>query len=206
MQIIHWVPGVVATPAVFAIPVTAPDIDAVIEASVKRVPQSVGAHAGAADLVHTDTGVVVTHANCAVDAHADHAHELRVEGTNAGIAPALGWDAIAPIAQLEDAGAISTHTLAGGLATGIQDFTVPAHTVNPQPDPHTGADILASVENHTEAEIAAVIADHAGVDPDIGAIVVVKDTARTIHLDTSTQIDDILVLTYHEVGSRIAVA
>ncbi len=202
---IQWVPGVVATPAIFAIPVTAPDIDAVIEAEVKRIPQSVGAHGAGVALAHAATAVAVAHANCAVDAHAAHAHALDSLGINGAVTVAIGWDNVAPT-QLEDAGGVATHTFPGGGATGIQNFTVPAHVVNPQPDDHPGADVLASVDDHAVADVALALADHGGVDPDIGAIVAVRDTARTIHLDTSTQIDDILILTYHEVGSRIAVA
>lgn len=206
MRIIHWVPGVVATPAVFAIPVTAPDIDVVVEAEVKRVPQGVGAHAAGADLAHAATAVAVAHANAAVDAHAVHAHDLDSLGINGAVTVALGWDATGPISQLEDDGAIGTHTFPGGGATGIQDFTVPAHVVNPQPDDHTGVDILAAVDDHAMADVALALADHPGVDPDIGLVVPTRVTARTISLDTSTQVDDILILTYHEVGSRIAVA
>jgi len=206
MRIEHWVPGVVATPAAFAIPVTAPDIYLTVEAEIKRIPQVVGAHAaGAVDLAHAATAVAVAHVNAAVDAHAVHAHALISQGLGGAVTIALGWDGAAP-AQMEDGGAAALHTFPGGGATGVQDFTVPAHVVNPQPDNHAGADILAAVDDHAVADVAAAIADHAGVDPDIGAIVVARVTKRTISLDTNLQIHDILILTYHEVGSRVSVA
>ena len=206
MRIEHWVPGVVATPAAFAIPVTAPDIYLVVEAEVKRVPQSIGAHAaGVVDLAHAATAVAVAHANAAVNAHADHAHDISAEGLGAGVTVAIGWDAIPPN-QLEDAGAVGTHTLPAAAATGVLDFTVPAHVVGAQPDNHTGAQVLAAVDDHAVADVAAALADHGGVDPDIGAIVVTRVTKRTISLDTNLQIHDILILTYHEVGSRVSVA
>lgn len=206
MQIIHIAPGVaIATPNVFALPAWAPDIDAIIEVEVKRIPQGVAAHAAGIDLPHAATAVAVAHANAAVDAHAAHAHALISQGLGAGVTIAVGWDNVAPT-QLEDAGAAALHTFPGGGATGIQDFTVPAHVVGAQPDNHTGAQVLAAVDDHAVADVAASLADHEGVDPDIGAVVATRDTVRTLHLDTSTQIDDIIILTYHELGSRIAVA
>lgn len=207
MQIIHWVPGIVATPTVFALPAWAPDIDAISGVVVLRMPQAIGAHVEVGDLAHTDTGVPIpVHAGCTVNAHAAHAHALNSMGLGAGIAPAIGWDNGAAPTQLEDAGAVSTHTLAGGLATGIQDFTIPAHVMGAQSNDHAAADILAAVDDHTQAEIAAVLDDHAAVDPDIGAVVATRQTARTLFLDTNTQIHDIVILAYHEVGARVAVS
>lgn len=206
MKRIDWVPGVVATPNVFNIPASAPDIDTVIEVLVTRVPQAVAAHVAAGPLAHAATAVAVAHAGCAVDAHADHGHDFATLGINAGLPLAIGWDAIAPPTQMEDAGPAALHTLAGGGGTGIQDATIAAHAVNPQPNNHTGADILASFDDHAQADVATALADHGGVDPDIGAVVVTRQTARSIFLDTSIEIHDIVTLSYHEVGARILVA
>ncbi len=208
MRTIEFIPGNVVTPNAITIPTTVPDIETVVSAVIQRLPLAVAAHADSGTpAVHTDTGTDPGHANLAVDAHADHAHDFAWIGLGGAVGAALGYDAIAP-SQIEDAGAVGAHVLAGGLGTGIQDFTMPVHVVNPQPDNHLAAAIVAAVDDHTQAEIAAALADHLGGDPIVagGPYTVTRLSARTISLDTTTLEGDLLTLDYLEVGERMLVS
>jgi len=205
MQIVQFVPGAIATPNPITLPVTAPDIDAVVGAEIERLPSALSAHAaGAAPVAHAATAAPVVHAGADVDPHADHAHDLISQGVGGAVGVALGWDAVAPITQLEDAGAVAAHTLAGGGATGVQDQNIPAHVVT-QPNNHLPADIVAAVDDHPAADIAAGLADHVGADPVVAAVPT-RLTTRTFSLDVNTLVGDILTLAYLEVGERIAVS
>lgn len=205
MQIVQFVPGAIASPNPITLPTTAPGIDAVVGAEITRLPSALGAHAaGAAPVAHVATAAPVVHAGADVADHADHAHDLISQGVGGAVGVAIGWDAVAPITQLEDAGAAALHTLAGGGATGVQDQAIPAHVVT-QPNNHLAADIVASVDDHPAADIAAGLADHVGADPVVAATPT-RLTARTISLNVNTLVGDILTLAYLEVGERIAVS
>jgi len=202
MKRIRWVPGNIVAGVNITIPVAAPGIDTVVGAEIVRLPtNNVLAHAASlVDTAHAP-GADVTHANMAVDPHADHPHDLVSLGTTAPPTVPLGNDA--PPTQLEDAGAAAPHTFAGGGATGIQDYVTPAHVVT-QPDDHPGADIAAALADHA---VAASLIDHAlsGVDPVVAAVPTRVDS-RTITLDVDTLLGDLLSLDYFEVGERVAVA
>ncbi len=208
MRTIEFIPGNIVTPNAITIPTTVPDIETVVSAVIQRLPLAVAAHSNSAvPAAHTDTGTDPAHAALAVDAHADHAHDFATIGLGVGVGVALGFDAIAAT-QVEDAGGVALHILAGGLGTGIQDFTMPVHVVNPQPNDHAAADIAAAVDDHTQAEIAAALADHLGGDPIVagGPYTVTRLTTRTISLDTTTLEGDLLTLDYLEVGERVLVS
>jgi len=205
MQIIQFIPGAIATPNPITLPASAPDIDAVVLAEIERLPSALGAHtAGAAPVAHAATAVPVVHAGADVAAHADHAHDLISQGVAGAVGIALGWDAVAPIAQLEDAGAAALHTLAGGGATGVQDEAIPAHGVT-QPDNHLPAAIVAAVDDHPTADIALALADHVGADPVVAAVPT-RLTTRTFSLDVNTLVGDLLTINYLEVGERVLVS
>jgi len=205
MRRIRFVPGVAGIGVNIPLPATAPDIDAVIAAEITRIPGAfVVAHGGSAvPLPHAD-GVAVAHANLAVADHAAHAHGVISQGTTFAPVVPIGWDAIPPT-QLEDTGAAALHTFAGGGATGVQDFAIPAHGVT-QPDDHAPAGIAAALI-HNAADIAAALIDHAtsGVTPAVAAIPARVDK-RTITLSAATELGDLLTLAYHEVGERVLVS
>ncbi len=202
MRRIRFVPGAAGIGVNITLPASAPDIEAVYEAEITRIPGAFTvAHTGSAvPLPHAD-GVDVVHAALAVADHADHSHDIISQGT--GIAPgiAIGWDNVVPT-QLEDAGAAALHTFAGGGATGIQDAVIAAHGVT-QPDDHAPADIAAALI-HNAADVAAALIDHAtsGVTPAMAANPVKVDK-RTITLSAATELGDLLTLAYHEVGERV---
>ena len=205
MEVVQYIPGPIGGGATHTLPISAPDIDVVVSAEITRLPSALGAHAaGAAPLAHVATAVPVVHANADVAAHAAHAHDLISQGVAGAVGVAIGWDAVAPIAQLEDAGAAALHTLAGGGATGVQDFAIPAHVVT-QPDDHAAADIVAAVDDHATADVALALADHLGADP-IVAAVPTRITTRTFSLDVNTLVGDLLTINYLEVGERVLVS
>ena len=207
MEVVQYIPGPIgAAPAVHTLPATAPDIDAVVSAEITRIPGALSAHAaGAAPLAHAATAVPVVHAGAAVADHAAHAHDLISQGVAGAVGVAIGWDAVAPITQLEDAGAAAPHTLAGGGATGVQDFAIPAHGVT-QPNDHLPAAIVAAVDDHAPADVALGLADHIGANPVVAVPTVVKLTRRTFTLDVATLVGDLLTMDYHAVGERVAVS
>ena len=63
---------------------------------------------------HTQAQVVASLAD-----HAAHAHTLITQGVAGAVGIAIGWDV--GFAQIEDAGGVALHTMAGGGATAIQD-------------------------------------------------------------------------------------
>lgn len=207
METIHYIPGNIGGLADHTIPATAPDIGSVVSAEITRLPGVLGAHAAGVELAHVPTVTAVGHAYAGadVDAHADHAHDLISLGVNGAVAIAIGWDAVPAANQLEDAGAAALHTLAGGLATGIQDTVIPAHGVT-QPDDHPAVDILAAVDDHPGANVALGLANHLGADPVVASGAVVRLTPRTFTLANPTELGDLLTLNYHAVGERVAVA
>ncbi len=209
MRSIEFIPGNIATPNAITIPGSAPDIETVVSARIQRLPLAAAAHADSGvPAAHTDTAVDPAHAGCAVDAHADHAHDFITQGLGVAVGVALGWDAVPNPTQLEDGGAAALHTLAGGLASGIQDFTMPVHVVNPQPNNHLAADIQNAVDDHTQAEIAAALAAHLGGNLIVAGFpyTVTRLSATTISLDTTTLEGDLLTLDYLEVGEQVLVS
>jgi len=205
MEVIQYIPGPIGGLATHTIPAAAPDIGEVVSAEIERLPSALDAHAAGAVLTHAATAVPVTHANAAVAQHADHAHTLISQGVAGAVGVAIGWDAVPAITQLEDAGAAAPHTMAGGGATGVQNYAIPAHAIT-QPDTHPAGDIVAAIDDHAPGDVALSLADHVGADPVVAAGAVVKLTPRTFTLANATLTGDLLTLAYHAVGERVAVA
>ena len=206
MKTIRVIPGIVATPAVIALPTGAPSIDRVVSAEITRITDTITLGHGAGALFAHADGVVVTHTGLALADHAAHMHDIISMGA-AGAPPIpLGWDAVGPPTQLEDFGAVATHTLPGGGATGIQDGALSAHAVT-QPADHTPAEIIAGLADHPGADVAAALINHAalGATPVVAANPT-RDNARQFHLNVNTLIGDLLTLSYLEVGERQLVA
>lgn len=207
MKTIRIIPGHVVSPAVIALPTGAPLIDRVVSAEITRIGDTITvAHGASANVIAHADGAVVSHANMAVAAHAAHMHDIITQGAAGAPAVLLGWDAVAPPTQLEDSGAAALHTFAGGGGTGIQNGALDAHAVT-QADAHTPAETIAALADHTGAQVAATLINHAatGVTPVVGATPT-RDTARTFHLHVDTELGDLLVLSYVEVGERTLVA
>jgi hypothetical protein len=201
MQIIQFVPGHIVSPAAITLPVTAPDIDVVVDAEIERLPSALSPHAaGAAPVVHAPTLVDVVHAGAAVADHLDHNHDLAVGGAAMVVpcgASAGGNDIV------DGAGAL----IPGGGATGVQDQALSAHGVT-QPNDHVAAAIVASVDDHPAVDIANGLADHVGTDPVVpGAPYdVTRLSTRTFSLNVDTELGDLLTLAYLEVGERVLVS
>ena len=207
MKTIRVIPGHVISPAVIAIPTGAPLIDRVISAEITRIVDTITlAHGATANVIPHADGAVVSHANMAVAAHAAHMHDIITMGAGGAPPIPIGWDAVAPPTVLQDFGVVATHTLAGGGATGIQNGALSAHGVT-QPDDHTPAETIAALADHTGALVAATLINHAAaaVTPVVAANPT-RDTARTFHLNVDTELGDLLVLSYVEVGERTLVA
>jgi hypothetical protein len=205
MRIIRFVPGHIISPAAITLPVTAPDIDAVVGAEITRIPTSfVLAHTDSGVPVPHADGVDVAHANMAVDPHADHPHDIAVGA--AVVAAPYGASGVAANDIVDGAGAL----IPGGGATGVQDYLGAAipHAVT-QPDDHPAADIAAALI-HNGADIAAALIDHAnsGITPVVpGAPYdVTRLSTRTFSLNVDTELGDLLTLAYLEVGERVLVS
>lgn len=203
MEIVQFIPGVVVSPNALTLPTAAPDIEAVIEVVIARVQSALGAHAaGAAAVAHGTTGVAVTHADPVVAQHDAHAHDLVSQGTGVAPGDAIGWDAIAPTA-LQDNNAAAAHTFTANNVTGCKNQNMSAHVVD-QPAAHPAADIVAAINPHA-AGFAGALADHVAADIEV-AMTAIRISPRTFSLNLDTEAADIVILTYHEIGSRVAVA
>lgn len=190
MKIIKWVPGAIGTPNPITIPAAAPDIFAVLEARITRLPNALGVatdHLPAAIVAaladHAQAAIVAALAN-----HAVHAHALISQGT--GIAPAGGAFGLgAGLNALEDGAAAAPHTAPGGGATGVQN--------NAAAQAH-GNGVAAVVHGAG----AAPLVHGAAANPVVAAVPTLV-TARTISLDVNTLVGDMLTLAYLEVGERV---
>lgn len=206
MKTIRIIPGNIVATNPHTIPTGAPLIDRVVSAEITRITDTITlGHGAGAAFAHAD-GAVVSHANMAVAAHAAHMHDIISQGAGAPPPIPLGFDAVAPPTQVEDFGAAVAHTFPGGGGTGIQDGALDAHGVT-QADDHTPAETIAGLADHPGADIAAALINHAaaGATPVVAAGPT-RDTARTFQLDVDTELGDLLVLSYVEVGERILVA
>lgn len=193
MKTIKWVPGAIVTPNPITIPAAAPDIFAVLEARIIRLPNALGvatdhlAAAVAAALAdHPQADIAGALAN-----HPVHAHDLISQGTAAppaGGAYGLG----AGLNALEDGAVAAAHTVPGAGATGVQNnAAAQAHGNGAAPVGHAAG--------------AGVLAHGAAVNPVVAAVPTRLST-RTISLDVNSQLGDILTLAYLEVGERVLVS
>ncbi len=205
MKTIQYVPGAIGGGATHTLPATAPDIETIVSGEIERLPAALSAHgAGAAPVAHA-AGVAVTHAGADVAQHTDHNHDLISQGVAGAVGVALGFDAVAPPTEVEDAGAAALHTLAGGAATGIQNTLLSAH-VPTQPNDHPAADIVVGVIDHPPADIAGAVADHVGADPVSATGAITRLTTRTFSMVNQTLAGDLLTLDYLEVGEQVLVS
>jgi len=208
MKTIRFIPGHVVQPAEITIPTGAPLIDRVVSAEITRIADTITlAHGDSGAPVDHNDGVVVGHTGFAIADHDPHIHDIITFGAvGAPAGGVFGLDAVPVAAELQDSGALGTHSFAGGGATGIQDGALSAHAVT-QPTQHEAADVVLGLHDHPSADIAAALNNHAaaGVTPVVAATPV-RDTARTFHLNVDTELGDLLILSYVEVGERALVA
>lgn len=245
MEIVSLIPG--ATTAGDAITITAgsPDIEAVVEAEIERLPVALADHAPAAIVAalanhpgadvrdaladhpavdvldaladHSAVLLAACFANHtqaqvidAIADHAVHAHDLEVEaGASVEAFGATG----AGVANLVSA---SGQTIPGGVAaTGVQNYTTPAHAAGANPLVHAGAADLAHAEGANPvahaagaaamAHAAGVAVAHAAASPVVAATPT-RVSTRTITLNVNTLLGDVLTLFYLAVGERVLVS
>lgn len=204
MEIVQFTPPVVVSPNAITLPAGAPDIAVISGVVVARMQSALNAHAaGAAAIAHGTTAVAVGHAGAAVAQHAAHAHDLVSVGVNMAPGDAIGWDAIAPT-QLQDANAnAALHTFTADNVTGCMEANIDTHVCT-QPTAHPAADIVASIAAHA-AGVAGALADHVAADIEV-AMTATRISARTFSLNLDTEVADIVILSYHEVGARVSVS
>lgn len=189
MEIVTLIPGATTAGDDITLPDGAPDIDAVVAASIERLPTALADHGPAAIVaalnVHTGADVRDALANHdAADilgAIADHSAALLAacfqNHTQADVVDAIADHAVhsheidvggagAPADVYGAAGAGTAHIVAAavnlvpaGGVTGIQMYTTPAHDVGINPVAHTGIQDLA------HAEGANPVAHGDGINP-----------------------------------------
>ncbi|MBA7704300.1 hypothetical protein ES703_113103 [subsurface metagenome] len=178
MQIVHYIPGAVGAGAPgHTLPLTAPDIDVLIDAEITRLPTALADHPEL-DIVNT----LLAHPEAQVPA-ALGVHTLTPDTAIGGpITNALGEDG---------AGALETAAAAAvGMPTCID-----AHAVSGVPNDLAHA--VSGVPNDVV---------HAGGNPVVAVPNAIKLTTRTFTLDVATLVGDLLTVTYLEVGERVAVS
>ena len=241
MEIVTLIPGATTAGDDIALPAGAPDIDAVVAASIERLPTALANHGAAAivaaliahpaadvrdaladhaaaDILgavanhsaallaasvadHTQTNVV----NAIAD-HAVHAHEIEI----ALVAVGDTYGAVAGGTAHIVAGAVNL--IPGAGATGIQNYTTPAHAVGVGPMVHGGAADLAHVAGgnpaahgvgiNPMAHAAGAAVAHVAADPAQAADPTRVNT-RDFELDVDTLLGDALTLYYLGVGERV---
>lgn len=204
MEIVQFIPGVVVGGNPLTLPDGEPDIGTIVEVVIARMQAALGAHAaGAAPMAHATTAVAVTHVGAAVAQHADHAHDLVTQGVAGAPTNLIGMDNVAPT-QIQDDGAAAPHAFTADNVTGCKNQDMDAHVIT-QPTAHPAADIVAAIDDHAAADIAGALADHEAADLAV-AMTATRLTPRTFSLNLDTEVADIVILTYLEVGESILVA
>lgn len=242
MEIVSFIPGATTAGDAITITTGSPDIDAVIAAEIERLPTALAAHPAAdivaglgnhsgANILaaiadHADAEVLAavadhsavllaacfadhTMANVvgAIANHAVHAHDLQVQ---AGAAVEAFGATGAGVANLVSA---SGQTIPGGVgATGIQNYTTPAHAAGGAPIAHgVAADLAHAAGANPVAHGAGgapvvhgagAAVTHAAATPVVAATPTI-DTTRTITLNVDTLLGDVLTLFYLAVGERV---
>jgi len=204
MEAVQYIPGAIGGGAPgHTLPLSAPDIEAVVSAEITRLPASLAAHADnpAAPVAH-GAGAAFNHVNAAVDAHTVTQPDNHVLSLIAPLG-AGGAVTLPNGAQMEVAG--GPWNDGGATASPHANAAVDPHVVT-QPDPHPAADIVAALVDHPAADIAGALVDHVGADPVVAAGAIVRLTRRTFTLANATLEGDLLTVAYHAVGERVAVS
>jgi len=197
MRRIRFVPGNIAFGNPITIPDTAPDIEEVYEAEITRILDSVVvAHGAGANIAHAE-GLPVGHAGMALDPHAitqPNPHTMSATSPpipgGAVTMPDGGQMEVVGGPFVDDGNTMDAHA---GMAVAIHAIT--------QPDPHPAVDIVAALANHA---VAAGLINHAASGVTVAqAASPTRVDRRTITLDVTTNLGDLLTLAYHEVGERI---
>lgn len=241
MEVVTLIPGATTAGDDITLPDGSPDIDAVVAASIERLPTALADHAAAAIV-----GALINHPAADIrDALADHA-AVAILGAVADHSAALLAASVADHTQANVVNAIADHAVhaheidialvavgdiygavAGGTAhicaaavnlipgagaTGIQNYTTPAHAAGAGPMVHAGAADLVHAVGATPvahadginpvAHAAGAAVAHAAADPDVAADPTRVNT-RDFELNVDTLLGDALTLYYLGVGERV---
>lgn len=207
MKRIVFVPGAIVTPNPITIPTGAPDIDSIVAAEITRLPSGMAIPDHAAADVQASTPIndhpaADIQASAPINDHPVHAHDFITQGVAGAPANAIGLDAA--LTALEDAGAAALHTVPGAGATGVQNNAaaqVHAFGAGVVTTHAFGAGVVTT--HGFGAGVALAHGASTGADPVVAATAT-RLTTRTISLNVSTLLGDVLLLDYLESGERVA--